>query len=127
MGAYSFLIQHKIKLDHITIITYNWNLTNKVYKNMDQQPNVQEVFDKVIQLGFYNQQQGSELMCRALKETARAGSITKEEFIIANEEIRNYLSGFGSLGGMLFHRGSPWEFPTRLAIYQDWKNRPTWK
>jgi hypothetical protein len=90
------------------------------------QPNVQTVFDKVIDLGFYNQQQGSELMCRALKEAGRTGSISKEEFILANEEIKNYLSGFGSLGGMLFYRESPWEFPARLAIYKDWENRPTW-
>lgn len=87
--------------------------------------NVQDVFDQVINSGHYSPLDGSELMCHALKAAGRNGDISSEDFILAKEEIRSYLGGFGSLGGFLDYKGLPYDFNARLAIYLNWKNRPT--
>jgi hypothetical protein len=86
--------------------------------------NVQDVFDKVISGKYYSEHNGAQLMCHALKNAARGGTITAEEFILATKEIRSYLGGFGSLGGLLDFKGGPWHFAARLYIYQDWANKP---
>ena len=86
--------------------------------------NVQEVFDKVIEAKYYSEFNGVPLMCHALKNAARDGVISLEEFVEANKEIRNYLGGFGSLGGLLDNKNQPWEYSARLAIYQNWANKP---
>lgn len=83
--------------------------------------NVQEVFDKVIVKGFYNEQH--ELMCHSLKAAARHGIITAEEFVAAKGEITTYLKGFGSLGGYLDYKSLPYDFKARLAVYKDWANK----
>lgn len=86
---------------------------------------VQAGFDKVILKGFYNEQHN--LMCHSLKAAARLGIITKDEFVFANTEIRKYLGGFGSLGGLLGNKEQDWSFTARLAIYKDWANKPKFK
>ncbi len=86
--------------------------------------NVQDVFDKVIAGSYYSESNGVVLMCHALKDAAQDGVITAEEFILATKEIRSYLGGFGSLGGLLDFKGGPWHFAARLYIYQDWARKP---
>lgn len=81
----------------------------------------QEIFNKVIEAGFYNEKDG--LMCHSLKAAARQGVITAEEFIAAKDEITAYLKGFGSLGGYLDYKKQPFDFATRLAVYKDWANK----
>ena len=83
--------------------------------------NIQEVFNKVIEAGLYNEKDG--LMCHSLKAAARQGIITAEEFIAAKGEITTYLKGFGSLGGFLDYKSQPYNFETRLAVYKDWANK----
>ena len=85
----------------------------------------QQVFNKVVNGGFYTEEDG--LMCRSLKNAARQGFIEKEEFIQATAEIREYLSGFGSLGGFLSYKDQAHDFNSRLALYLDWQNKPTFK
>jgi hypothetical protein len=83
--------------------------------------NVQNTFNKVIDQGIYNEQQA--LMCHALKEAARLGVITAEEFVAAKTAITACLKGFGSLGGFLDYKKQPYDFATRLAVYKDWANK----
>lgn len=83
--------------------------------------NVQEVFNEVIDKGFYNET--DNLMCHSLKEAARAGVITSEQFVVAKSQITDYLSGFGSLGGYLDYKGREYDFKARLAVYKDWANK----
>ena len=85
----------------------------------------QQVFNRVVNGGFYTQEDG--LMCHSLKTAARQGFIAKEEFIQATAEIREYLSGFGSLGGFLSYKDQPYDFNSRLSIYLDWDNKPSFK
>lgn len=85
--------------------------------------NVQAVFDKVIYSALYSKE-GDQLMCHALKAAARHGIITAEEFVAAKGEITTYLKGFGSLGGFLDYKSQPYDFETRLSIYQNWANKP---
>lgn len=87
--------------------------------------NVQQVFDTVILKGFYNDHH--TLMCHSLKAAARHGIISKDEFVLADSEIRKYLGGFGSLGGLLSNKEQDWSFAARLAIYKDWANKPKFK
>lgn len=82
----------------------------------------QEVFNKVIEAGLYNEKDG--LMCHSLKAAARQGTITAEEFVAAKGEILGYLKGFGSLGGFLAYKDQPYHFTARLAIYTNWANKP---
>lgn len=86
--------------------------------------NVQDVFNKVIADRYYSEYNGVVLMCHALKNAAQDGVITAEEFTVANKEIRTYLGGFGSLGGLLDNKNQPWHFTARLAIYENWENKP---
>lgn len=88
--------------------------------------NVQNVFDKVIEAGVYGEST-DVLMCKALKFAKAASIISDEEFVLANAEIRKYLSGFGSLGGLLANKERDWSFTARLAIYKDWANKPKFK
>lgn len=87
--------------------------------------NVQDVFNKVIADRYYSEYNGVVLMCHALKNAAQDGVITAEEFTVASKEIRTYLGGFGSLGGLLDNKGQDWQFTARLAIYEKWANKPS--
>lgn len=88
--------------------------------------NVQVVFDKVISAGIYSKTK-QVLMCHALKQAQQEGVITSTERSIARGEINDYICGFGSLGGFLDYKGSSFDFETRLVIYKDWANKPTFK
>lgn len=89
--------------------------------------NVQNVFDKVIADRYYSERNGSVLMCEAIKNASQDGVINAEEFHLARKEIREYLGGFGSLGGLLSNKEQPWHFTARLAIYENWVNKPKFK
>lgn len=88
--------------------------------------NVQDVFNKVIDSGFYSEHD-VQLMCHALRQAEAASIISKEEHQLGKKEIISYLSGFGSLGGLLDNKNHPWDFQSRLSIYKDWANRPSLK
>ena len=87
---------------------------------------VQNVFDKVIEAGLYGETT-DVLMCKALRFAKAASIVSEQEFNLANVEIRKYLGGFGSLGGLLSNKEQDWSFAGRLAIYKDWANKPKFK
>ena len=86
---------------------------------------VQEIFDAVIDGGFYTEY--TDWMCLSLSDAHLEGVISKKEREIARREIGEYLGSFGTLESKLYHYNLPYEFPDRLAIYRNWKNRPTFK
>ena len=83
---------------------------------------VQEIFDAVIDGGFYTEH--CDCMCFSLEGALRAGVISKEEGRIADREISEYLDPYPLLKSKLHWHGLPSKFSDRLAIYRDWKNRP---
>lgn len=90
--------------------------------------NVQKVFNKVIRKEFYTEKpSGSVLMCHALNKAFLSNTISWEDLQECKAEIQEYLGGFGSLGGMLDHKGLPFHFTARLAIYENWSNKPMFK
>jgi len=86
---------------------------------------VQEIFDAVIDAGFYTER--TDWMCHSLDGAYFNGVISVKEKEIARRVIREYLGWFGTLESKLYHYNLPYEFPDRLAIYRNWKNRPTFK
>lgn len=84
--------------------------------------NIQEVFDKVIEAGYYTE--NAPLMCFSLTKASFNGVISLEERSFAHDEIKKYLGAFGSLGGLLCNNKLPYCFQDRLSIYKDWANRP---
>lgn len=90
---------------------------------------VQETFNKAIDLGHYTHKGGagnigSRWMCNALDTTYEAGHITFEELNAALDEIALYIKGSVLLSNFLAQRGIPCSFSDRLAIYQNWENKP---
>src|SRR5690606_14666269 len=83
----------------------------------------QEIFDAVIDAGFYTD--STDWMCHSLELARRCGVISKEEKEIARREIRAYLGRFTLLETKLYHYSLPNQFSDRLAIYRNWANRPS--
>src|SRR5690554_3155291 len=84
---------------------------------------VQEIFDAVIDAGFYTER--TEWMCFSLRGAYSNGVISVKEMEIAECEIDEYLGGYSLLETKLYHNDLPCEFPDRLAIYRNWSNRPS--
>jgi hypothetical protein len=100
--------------------------------------NVQQIFNKVIKSGIYkdtdfegadSEGASSRYMCLALSRAKFVGVITKEDCDKASFAIDSYLrpASFVTLRGVLSYMDLPCDFSARLAIYKDWKNRPTLK
>lgn len=88
--------------------------------------NVQDVFNRVIDAGFYSK--ASDWMCLSLVDAIDGGFISASEYRQARGEIRAYLSyRHPTLEGALKANGLPSDFEFRLAIYRDWVNRPSLK
>lgn len=85
--------------------------------------NVQEVFNKVIDSGCYNKGNCS-LMCPALGVARRTGEINQDEYQLGIDAIKDYLKGYGSLGGKLLNMKLDYMFEDRLRVYQNWEARP---
>lgn len=86
---------------------------------------VQEIFDAVIDGGFYTERE--DLMCFSLGGACFEGVISKKEREIAAGSIQSYLRPYYSLESKLSCYDLPNKFPNRLAIYRDWANRPRLK
>lgn len=84
--------------------------------------NIQEVFNTVIEADLYNEK--NDLMCISLMVAWNQGLITNESFKEARSQIKEYLSGFGSLGGYLDFKKADYSFSCKLEIYQNWESRP---
>ena len=86
---------------------------------------VQEIFDAVIDTGFYTEYEN--WMCYSLESARSYGVISKKEEKIARREIRAYLGEYTLLETKLFHLGLPCKLSDRLALYRNWANRPSLK
>lgn len=89
---------------------------------------VQEVFNDVIDEGFYFDEstygKSARHMCGALYYAWYNGHITEAEYQRADAEIREYLQDHAFLRYALEVTGLPHEYEDRLAIYRNWANRP---
>lgn len=96
--------------------------------------NLQEIFNKAIDLGYYQGYRGKIYMCFALTDMRDDCVISAWECFRARRKIKQYLyeidnakSGYSyacTLELSLLRRGLPHEDKDLLAIYKDWKNRP---
>lgn len=92
----------------------------------DPEIDVQEVFNKVIDAGYFKKRYSTLLpfMCRELRKAVHAGVISTEECTTAEKEISQYLGKYGTLWLKLLHLGLPHAYADRLFIYRNWNNRP---
>ena len=84
---------------------------------------VQATFDKVIASGWYSEA-NTPYMCPALNVCRRSNILTHEEVLAAKNEIDHYLGDYLTLEIALKRNSLPRGIKDRLAIYQDWANRP---
>ena len=89
---------------------------------------VQEIFDTVIQTGHYGKRKQGVIcetyMCFALTNACRHQVITSEESDFAHDLIKDYLTESATLKGALGYNRLPSSSDDRLALYQNWENRP---
>lgn len=86
---------------------------------------VQEIFDAVIDGGFYTERE--DYMCFSLQGAYCEGVISKKEMRITGRSIKSYLGRRYSLESLLLEHGLPRKFSDRLSIYRNWANRPSLK
>lgn len=86
---------------------------------------VQEIFDAVIDKGFYTERE--DYMCLCLQGAYSEGVISKKEMRKAGRSIKSYLGRYPALESMLLDHGFPRKFSDRLYIYRNWANRPRFK
>ncbi len=91
---------------------------------------IQEVLNVVIVSGHYGLQSrayntpASHYMCDAIGMCHRRDIITTAEKDLVTNTIQEYISYNFSLARVLEQKELPHTFNDRLAIYQDWDNRP---
>lgn len=90
---------------------------------------IQEIFDQVIEAGFYDPSSPPEgvacvFMCDALASAAVHGLITKYEAENLQNEIDIYIKGAWTLRAELKRNELPNSPCDLLAIYRDWNRRP---
>lgn len=97
---------------------------------MHQVTELQSIFNRVIAAGHYSdtEREGTyPHMCVSLDAAVRRGLITEHEYVLAQQNIRVYLSAVewsDTLAGALISSDLPSDFEDCLAIYRDWANRP---
>lgn len=85
----------------------------------------QEILNAVIASGHYPKESPAPQMCLSLLYAWEDDVITHKEYKQAVIEIQDYIRGFGFLSTALDVNGLHADRPSRLALYQDWANRPT--
>lgn len=93
---------------------------------------IQEIFDAVIDNGFFGPkttgEKHHEFMCDALYAAGYDKVISQAEYMFAKQAIKDYLrtsKTFTSyLEVALYRAGLPFDVKDRQAIYSDWVNRP---
>lgn len=90
--------------------------------------NVQDVFNKVIDGGYYPDH---IYMCVALRSAHSSMKITVDEYVRAEEEISAYLEGkktlYRRITGKEEFLGAihlAWAEEEGVEIYRNWENRP---
>lgn len=97
---------------------------------------VQEVFNKVIDAGFYGTPD-KEYMCHAIATACAAGVISEDEFAATHQAIAEYMGLIYDTGGCMAYAlyvsslGNPnyliaseWCVLHGVKFYRDWANRP---
>ena len=84
----------------------------------------QEVLNAVISSGHYRKESPASEMCLSLIKAWEDGVITRKEYKQAVIEIQDYIQGFSFLSTALHTNGLPHDRPNRLALYQNWNDRP---
>lgn len=98
----------------------NWKRIFYWRKKVD----VQDVFNRVIDAGFYSG--ARDWMCTSLLNAEYRGLISRGECRQARDEIGAYLSyRHPTLEWALVANGLPSDYEFRLAIYRDWASRPS--
>ena len=88
--------------------------------------NIQEIFNLVIDQGYYDTSQDWSAMCNSLHNAWDYGEISKDDYRFAVEQIDRYLrpTDCSYLFTALKQAGLPNTIKARTAIYRDWANRP---
>lgn len=88
--------------------------------------NVQEIFNRVIDQGYYDISFAHTAMCHSLNKAWDEEAISEEEYQLACEQIEEYLltADCAYLFTALRNAGLPHTIEARTAIYRDWANRP---
>ena len=100
--------------------------------------NIQEIFDTVIDSGFYKEEtestgRGNKYMCNAIWFAKITGVINDDEWMMVNIEISQYLNPNGiysetpTLNEMLTQSGIEASYETRLNLFRNWEKRPALK
>lgn len=97
---------------------------------------VQEVFNKVIDAGFYGTIY-KRFMCHAVEDAREAGVISEDEFAATRQAIDEYMGLIYETGGSMAYAlcasrlgnpaglGAPkWCVLHGVEFYLDWANRP---
>ncbi len=97
---------------------------------------VQEVFNKVIDAGFYGTHD-KEFMCHAVADALEAGAISLDEFSATRQAIDEYMGLISDTGGSMAYAlyasrlGNPvglippeWCVLHGIEFYLNWANRP---
>lgn len=97
---------------------------------------VQEVFNKVIDAGFYGTPD-KEYMCHAVEAAREAGVISQDEFVVTRQAIDEYMGLIYETGGSMAYAlyasllGNPdglippeWCVLHGVEFYLNWANRP---
>lgn len=89
--------------------------------------NIQEIFNRVIDKGYYNTITDNSAMCNSLHVAWMWEVISEDEYLYARKQIRKYLypTNCEYLGDALKKAGLPSNIQARTAIYRDWANRPS--
>ncbi len=89
--------------------------------------NIQEIFNRVIDQGYYSTLTSNSVMCHSLYLARGEGVISTDEYLFAREQIDEYLrpTYCTYLFRALEEAGLPSTIEARTAIYRDWANRPT--
>ena len=84
----------------------------------------QEILNAAIASGHYRKESPATQMCLSLLNAWNAGVITHKEYKQAVIEIQNYIQGFSFLAAALSANWLPHDRASRLALYQNWDDRP---
>ena len=87
---------------------------------------VQEVFNRVIDQKYYDTSHTNSAMCNSLHYAQSWWQISKEEYLFAKQQIKEYLlpTNCAYLQKALEKAGLPSTIQARTDLYRDWANRP---
>lgn len=89
---------------------------------MNRHEEIQSLFDKVIDSGYYHHLG----MCESVSLARSDGILNDQEALLLLDTLHSYLvpNGYVWLYAALLANGLPHGSADRLAIYRNWENRP---